>query len=223
MGYLPYYLVWAVAAYVLQHPLLLVAGVVVFLLRRKLPNVYLWAKHARHVKRLKAEIAHNADNVTARRDLAKIWLEKKRPRRALPLVLEARRREPDSVELAFLHGKALLEAGRPEEALGPLVEAAHRDERFQYGDAYLVAGRSLYALGRNAEAEDAFARYAGINSSSVEGRVRLACARRALRDVAGARQAMRDAVDTFRHLPRFRRRPELWWYLRARLMSLGLA
>jgi tetratricopeptide (TPR) repeat protein len=223
MGYLLYYLVPMVAAYALRYPWLLLGAAGLFVLRRWLPDPYLWLKHARRVRSLKAQIAENADNVTARRDLAKVWLEKRRPRRALKLLEEARRRDGGNVELMFLQGKALLLSGRAEEALPPLVEAAHTNERFQYGDAYLVAGRALYVLGRNAEAEDAFARYVSINSSTVEGRVRLACARRELRDADGARATTREALETFAHLPRFRRRQELMWYLRARLMTVGLA
>jgi tetratricopeptide (TPR) repeat protein len=223
MGYLPYYLFSIVAAYALRYPYLLLAGAAVFVLKRWLPDPYLFLKHAGKVRSLKSQISQNAENVIARRDLAKIWLEKRRPRRALKLLEEARKRDGESEELAFLQGKALLLSGQPEAALGPLVEAASKNERFQYGDAYLIAGRALYALDRNAEAEDAFARYVAINSSSVEGRVRLACARRADRDVAGAKQATREALETFSHVPRFRQRKELVWYLRARLMTFGLA
>jgi tetratricopeptide (TPR) repeat protein len=223
MGYLPYYLFSIVAAYALQHPALLLIAVAAFVFRRWLPDPYLFLKHAGKVRALKAQIAQNADNVTARRDLAKIWLEKKRPRRALKLLEEARRRDGQNGELAFLQGKALVMAGRDEQALAPLVESAQMNEKLYYGDAYLLAGRALYRLGRHAEAEDAFGRYVAINSSSVEGRVRLACARRELRDSDGAKQAMRDALDTFSHVPRFRQRAELLWYLRARLMTVGLA
>jgi tetratricopeptide (TPR) repeat protein len=223
MGYLPYYLFSLVAAYALQHPALLLIAVAAFVFRRWLPDPYLFLKHAGKVRALKAQIAQNADNVTARRDLAKIWLEKKRPRRALKLLEEARRRDGQNAELAFLQGKALVMAGRDEPALEPLVESAHANEKLYYGEAYLLAGRALYRLGRHAEAEDSFSRYVAINSSSVEGRVRLACARRELRDSDGAKQAMRDALETFSHVPRFRQRAELVWYLRARLMTVGLA
>ncbi len=223
MGYLPYYLIWIVAGFALRYPYLLAGALIVFLLRPWIPDPYLFLKHLRRVRMLKAQIAQNPDNATARRDLAKIWLEKRRPRRAIKLIEEARRRDPESEELLFLLGKALLLAGRPADALAPLVEAATKNERFQYGEAYLVAGRALYALNRCAEAEDAFARYVAINSSSVEGRVRLACARRELRDREGAKQATREALETFAHVPRFRQRAELLWYLRARLMTVGLA
>jgi len=81
----------------------------------------------------------------------------------------------------------------------------------------------LRKLGRFAEAEDAFARYLGINSSSVEGHVLLACVKRDLKDAAGAKAATREALATFAEAPRFRRRAELKWYVRARLMTVGLA
>ena len=223
MGYLAYYLFFFVASRALRHPWLLAAVVVVWLCRRWLPDPYLYFKHAGHVRRLKGEIAHNAENVTARRDLAKIWLAKRRPRRAVVLLEEARLRARDAAELPLLRGTALNGAGRAEEALPLLVEAADKSERQMYGEAYLVAGKALRTLGRFAEAEDAFARYLAINSSSVEGRVLLACVRRELKDAAGAKAATREALDTFAAVPRFQRRAELKWYVRARLMTLGLA
>jgi len=223
MGYLAYYAVLFGASYALRYPYLLAAVVVVWVCRRWLPDPYLFFKHAGHVRKLKAEIAHNAQNVTARRDLAKIWLTKRRPRRAIKLLEEARRRDHESAELPFLLGKALYEAGRAEESLPLLVEAAQKSERQMYGEAYLVAGKALRKLGRFAEAEDAFARYGAINSSSVEGRVLLACVKRELKDGAGAKAATREALDTFAAVPGFRRRAELKWYLRARLMTVGLA
>jgi tetratricopeptide (TPR) repeat protein len=223
MGYLAYYLFLFGASWALRYPYLLLAAVAVWLFRRWLPDPYLFFKHAGHVRRLHAQIKQNADNVTARRDLAKVWIEKKRPRRAIPLLQEARRRDHESAELPFLLGKALLMAGRSEESLPLLVEAAGRNEKQSYGEAYLVAGKALAKLGRWAEAEDAFARYLSINTSSVEGRVLLACVRRELKDAAGAKQAMREALETFSQVPRFRRRAELKWYLRARLMTFGLA
>ena len=223
MGYLAYYLFVFGASYLLRYPYLLAAAVVVWLLRRRLPDPYLFFKHAGHVRRLKAEIAHNAENVTARRDLAKIWLAKNRPRRAIALLEAARKRDRESAELPLLLGKALLAAGRADESLPLLVEAAEKNERQMYGEAFLVAGKALRKLGRFAEAEDAFARYGAINSSSVEGRVLLACVKRELKDAPGAKAATREALDTFAHVPRFRRRAELVWYVRARLMTVGLA
>jgi predicted Zn-dependent protease len=228
MGYVPYILLfWAFqyfAGYAANYPLLIVGVAVVWLARRMrwLPDPYLWVKHARNVGKLKSQIRQNADNVTARRDLARIWLEKKRPRRAIVLLDEARRREPDSHELAFLLGKAKLMAGKAEESLPFLVDSAQKNGKYHYGEAYLLAGRALLNLRRDAEAEDALDRYVAINASSVEGRVLLAMARREQGDKQGTTAALREALDTFGHIPGFRRRAELRWWLRANLMRVGL-
>jgi tetratricopeptide (TPR) repeat protein len=172
---------------------------------------------------LQAEIADNADNVTARRDLALIWLARRRPERAIELLEAALQGDRDSPELLFLLGKALFMAGRAAESLPLLVAAARQNERLRYGECYLVAGKALRELGRFDEAEDALERYLAINSSSVEGRVLLACTRRARQDHDGAARATREALDTFAQVPRFRRRAEWRWYVRARLMSWSLA
>ena len=140
----------------------------------------------------------------------------------MPLLEEARRREPDSAELAFLLGKAHLMSGNANQSIDYIVESAHKNERFHYGEAYLLAGRALLQLDRAPEAEDALSRYVAINKSSVEGRVLLAMARREQRDKSGADAAMREALETFSQVPRFRRRAELRWWLRANLMRVGL-
>lgn len=155
--------------------------------------------------------------MTARRDLALLWIERKRPKRAIPLLEEARRREQDSAELDFLFGLALSRAGRHEAALPHFISAQTREPKLRYGEIYLGAAIALTALGRSAEAEDALLRFVKINASSVEGWVRLARLRRLQGDAAGARAALTAAGEAFEQSPRFRRRKELGWYLRAQI------
>src|SRR6478609_4255766 len=126
MGYWTYYLALFGLSYALRYPWLAAVAVLVWLARRWIPDPYLFFRHAGHVHRLRREIRANRDNVTARRDLARIWLAKGRPRRAIPLVDEARVRDPQSAELLLLAGTARLEAGRAAEALPLLIEAATR-------------------------------------------------------------------------------------------------
>lgn len=221
MGYLQYYFLILALQYVtglgISYWQLGAAAVAAWLLRRWLPDPYLYFRFAACVRSLRTQIAANPDNATARRDLARIHLARRRPSRAIPLLEEARRRDPESAELAYLLGCALLAANRPSEALAPLVEAAGRDEKLLRGEVYLAAARALEELGRAGEAEDALLRYLALNSSTVEGRVRLSRVRRRQGNSAGAAEARRDALHTFAALPRFRRRAELRWYLLARL------
>jgi tetratricopeptide (TPR) repeat protein len=215
MGYWAYYLLWFGAAYALQYPWLIAGAVAFFLLRRFIPDPIVLLRTLGHVRRLRAQIAANPANVTARRDLAWLYLERLRPRAALSLLDEALRRTPREAELLFLQGVARHRVGRHDAALEPLVLAVDLDPRVRFGEPYLVAGDALSALGRVEEAVDAYERYVGVNSSSIEGHFKLARARKAAGDTAGAREALDEARDTFRQLPGYRRRKELGWWLRA--------
>src|SRR5262249_58834462 len=100
-----YYVFWllvpALASFVLAFPALLLAVPAALVFRRWLPDPWLALRYARRVRSLEADVRANPANASARRDLAVIWLDKRRPRRALPLVEEAQRREPGSLGLHY--------------------------------------------------------------------------------------------------------------------------
>ncbi|MFT3775629.1 MAG: hypothetical protein QM820_60555 [Minicystis sp.] len=91
MGYWTYYLAMTLLSYAMNDPRILAGIVVFFVLRPFLPDPVLLARTFSRIRVLDAQIAANPANVTARRDLALIWLERMRPRRALEL---ARRGAP---------------------------------------------------------------------------------------------------------------------------------
>ena len=206
--------------FIFEHPLVVATLVGVYLLRHRFPSPVMYLRTARHVARLKREVAANADNVTARRDLAQVWLQRRRPKRAEQLLVEARRRDPEMAELAYLLALAKVARGDHDSAIELCIEAAAREPKLRYGDVYRVAAIALMAADRLPEAEDALLRLLAINSSSVEGWVRLARVRRKLGDAAGGKVALDGAVEAFQHSPRFRKRAELGWYARARWVKL---
>ena len=215
MGYWTYYLAWIAFTYAVHRPWMLVGALVFFVLRPFIPDPFVLAGTWGRIRTLDAQIAANPANVTARRDLAVLWLARLRPRRALALLDEARRRSPDDAELLYLTGVARARSGDAEGALEPLVKAVEIDPRVRFGEPYLVAAEALLTLGRLEEAEDALDRYVSSNSSSLQGYVRLAQVRKGRGDAEGARQAIREALDTWSQLPRYRRRIELGWWARA--------
>src|ERR1700733_14138451 len=121
MGYWTYYLAWTLLSYAVHQPWMLAGVVVFFVLRPFVPDPWVLARTWGRIRSLEAQIAANPANVTARRDLAVIWLERMRPRRALALLDEARRRDPGDAELLYLTGLARLRCGDAEGALEPLV------------------------------------------------------------------------------------------------------
>ena len=219
-GWGSYYLFWIVApallAVVSSHPAFLIVIVVGLVARRWLPDPILFLKHQARVRSLQVDIdSQRRRTSTARRDLAKIWLEKHRPRRALPLLEQAIARDPRFIELLYLSGVSHLLAGQPRQAVEALVTVTHREPNFQYGEAYLRAADALMALGRWDDADDALERYVKINSSSVEARYKRVRVCKARNDADGEQTAKADLRHVWRTLPGYQRRKQLGWYLRS--------
>jgi len=218
-GWGSYYLIWLVAptviAIVSANPILLVVVVIGVVARRWLPDPYLFLKYAARIRSLDASVRANPENVTARRDLAVIWLAKRRPRKALPLVEQALARDPDSTELRYIQGSCQLALGESQRAVDSFIAVLHREPKFRYGDPYLRAADALLALERWEDAQDGLEQFLKINRSSLEGYVKLATARRRRGDREGSIGALDEAKKTYRELPGFQRRRQLGWFLRA--------
>lgn len=220
MGYFIYYLAFMLAAYVLHRPPLMLGIVVFFLLRPFLPDPVVLLRTWGRIRALTRQVETNPANVTARRDLAMLWIERLRPGRALELLIEADRRDPNNAEILYLMGVARFRSGDPEGALAPLVRAVDIDPRVRFGEPYLVAGQALMALRRHEEAEDALDRYVGTNSSSVQGYYLLGKAHSERGDREGGSKAFAEARATFWQLPGFKKRGQTGWWLRSVLASL---
>lgn len=232
MGYLLYYLLPFVLAYATQHPAVAGLAIVVWLVRGFLPDPVLLLRAFRRISKLKSDIALNPANMVATRDLARAYLDMKRPKKAVALLEQTRERmaestrhplgSRDDAELLHLIGLARFRAGDPARAIDALVAAVAIAPDLAYGDPYLVAGEALAKLKRWDEAEDAFERFVETNHSSVAGWVNLARVRAKKNDAAGAKEAIGKAKSTWAGLPSFKRRHEWGWWLAALVSPLWL-
>lgn len=218
-GWASWYLLWLVVpiviAIVTAHPLVLVIAVAALLARPWLPDPIQWLRHARRAAALEAQVRLNPANAVARRELAMIWIDRRRPARALPHLAAAREREPDDLELRLLEGQAQHLARAHAEAAATCLAIAERDPKFRYGAPWMIRAEALAALRRWPEAEAALRRFQQINSSSLESHVRLAQARTEQGARDDARRERQAARALYGELPRFQRRHQRWWYLRA--------
>jgi tetratricopeptide (TPR) repeat protein len=217
VGYWTYYLALFAISYVARFPWLLLGAAAFFALRKVLPDPFVLLRTAGRIGALKAQVSANPANVTARRELAMIYLERLRPGAALELLKQARERDPKNAELAYLIGLAHLRSGDAEGALAPLVESIELDPRVRFGEPYLSAAQALLKLGRLDEAEDALERYTDANSSSMEGQFRLVILRYERGERDAARATLRETLDTWRQLPGYQKRRQLRWWFRAQL------
>jgi tetratricopeptide (TPR) repeat protein len=216
-GYLLYYLFPILLSIVMARPIVLVGVAIFFVLHPFLPDPVVWASTGRRMRGLEAQVESNPSNVTARKELAQIYLQRLRPAKAVAVLEAALALDPNDPDLSFLMGLTRFRSGEYEAALPHLVKAVELEPRLRFGDPYLVAAEALIALERFEEAEDALDRFLLANSSSVQGFVMLARVRRARGDHEGAAAAIDEALATWAQIPGYRRRKELIWYLRARL------
>jgi tetratricopeptide (TPR) repeat protein len=219
VGYFAYYLVWIGLSFALRYPALAVFALAFWFLRDRLPDPVKWARGYSLARKLEQQVALNPANVTARRDLARTYLEGFRPGRALEFLNEARARRPDDAELLFLTGLAQARLKRHEEAVKSLISAVQMDGNVGREELYLRAGDSLVALERYPDARDAFEHATEANSSTLEGFVKLARVFKKLGMREEATRAIDEAQKTYRTLPGYMRRRQLGWFLRAKIES----
>lgn len=215
MGYLGYYMAWMALSYAIRQPWLLAGLVGVWLLRGVLPPPGALFGALGRAGRLREQVRLNRANITARRDLATLYLSLLRPRRALGLLQEGLQLSPEDPELLYLHGLALHRAGDHERALAQLLAALERDQRLRHGHPYFVAGDALLAMKRWDDAADAFERYLDFNGSDVAAHARLARAHAGAGDAAAAKKSLLDGLSTWHGLPGALKRRQLGAYFGA--------
>jgi tetratricopeptide (TPR) repeat protein len=225
MGYWTYYLLTIALAYGTQHPALAGLVLVFYVARPYLPDPVLWLRTWGRIRALESEIALNPSNMIATRDLARLHLERRRPKKAIALLEKTRQRMAESTrhpqgslddaELLYALGDAKLRAGDLEGALAAVVGAVAIAPEVGRGEPFMLATRALMKLRRWEEAEDAVDRYIGQNKSSIEAYVRLAQVRLKQKDEKGSKEALAEARSTWSVLPAFKRRHEWKWWLLA--------
>jgi tetratricopeptide (TPR) repeat protein len=223
-SYFTYYLAWIFLSYALRTPWLLLGVVVLLVLRRFIPGPGPLLRLFGRARSLRGQVEVNRANITARRDLAVIYLDGMRARAAIPLLQEGLALSPNDPELLYLSGLALHRVGRHEEALPALVRAVELDPRVRYGLPYAVAGDALAALKRWDGALDAYERYLADNSSDVSAYTRLARAHARTSDRKAASETLHEGLRTWGVLPGSMKRRQFGSYLAAhwaRVIVLG--
>jgi tetratricopeptide (TPR) repeat protein len=174
-----------------------------------------------------AELANPA-NADARYQLALIWAEGGRPRKAEPLLAEAIRLTHDNPaydgvphRYLRLQGDVLLALGRPAEAAEAYLASLKRPSELGYGDSYFGLGRAFQMQGRAEEALGWFQQAHRENGSRLETYFRMAQLAGALGRAGEERAAIDEFHATVRHLPRDTRERRLYWRIRFALRAIA--
>jgi tetratricopeptide (TPR) repeat protein len=222
VGYLGYYAAWVLLSYGLRQPWLLAGILVLWLSRGFVPTPGALFGGLGKVRRLRQQVELNRANVTARRDLATIYLNLLKPQRAFDLLEEGLALSPGDPELTYLSAVALHKLGRYEEALARLLAAIEKDSRLRQGHPYFVAGETLLALGRFDDAVDAFERYLDFNSSDVAAHTLLARAFAGAKNDSEAKRWLAAGIKTWYGLPGAHKRKQFGAYCAAQWAKISV-
>jgi predicted Zn-dependent protease len=167
------------------------------------------------IRELDRSVRTNPHDATARADLGRLLVEAGQPGRARPHLEAAYARAPEVTETAYYLGAARLRLGDEAHGRSLIEQALLRDPRLGYGEPHLRLADYYLEHGQPAEAVTHLERFTEMHASSVEGRYKLARAYLATKQPERAREALDQGLQAYRGAPRFKRREERLWRLRA--------
>lgn len=180
------------------------------------PSISKPFKRSRSISRLRQQLSVNPFDVSSKRELARLLLERKKFREAYDLLQEAKSASETSAEFWDDLGTAALGLGRIEEGEEQILHALSLNDRVKYGQPYL----HLASAFREKDPQKALhyaAKFGEIQSSSSEAYYLLGSLYQSLGSKEEARQAFNESIAVYRSLPKYKKRQERQWALRSLL------
>lgn len=178
-------------------------------------------RRSRNIARLRQQLAVNHFDISSKRELARLMLERKRFLEAYDLLQEAKSSSESSAEFWDDLGTASLGLGHLEEGEEQILRALQINERVKYGQPYLHLASALKDKDPQKALEYA-ARFREIQSSSSEAYYLLGTLYHSLGSKEEARKAFDESIAVYRTLPKYKRRQERKWALRSYVKRMGL-
>ncbi|WP_199624514.1 tetratricopeptide repeat protein [Paenibacillus alkalitolerans] len=179
-----------------------------------LPSVTRPFKLSRRLARAKQDIRLRPFDVSAKQEAARILMEKRRYREALPLLKDIAPQMDDSAEVICDLGICELKAGNVSDGERQLMRALEINPRVRYGEPYLRLAEALAGT-QSGKALEALEQIRGLHSSSCELYYRLGRLYERLGEKQQAREAYKEAAEVYRTLPKYKRKTERRWALLA--------
>ena len=158
----------------------------------------------------------NPHNTSAKLELARNLLQRKKYQEALPYLQQALPVMEDSADVHYEIGLIYLKLGDLGKGESYMLKAVELNPRVKYGEAYLRLGEALAPIAPD-RAVQFIEQFRDLHSSSVEAYYRLGLLYQQLGRGEEAKRTFREALDIYRGLPRYSRRQQRRWALLARL------
>ncbi|WP_411349688.1 tetratricopeptide repeat protein [Paenibacillus sp. WLX2291] len=202
---------------------LLVMLAIIYVLDRRFvgifPSFVKPLKRMSRIRALRRQAANSPSDMSARYDLARLLLERRRYGEARQWLEQIGHAYEDSAEYWDDLGTTLLHTGEPATGEQYILKALEWNPRVKYGEPYLRLA-SYYARHDQQKALQVLERFREIQSSSCRAYYMLGQLERALGHQQEAKQSFREAVNVYRSLPKYKKRSERGWAIRSWLRSL---
>lgn len=199
---------------------ILILLVILYVLDRRyvgiMPNIWKPFQLRRRATRLRADLYANPHNTSAKLDLARILIDRKKYQEALPYLEQTLPIMQESADVHYEIGLCHLKLGHVTEGESFMLKAIDLNPRVKYGEAYLRLGEALAPLAPERAAQF-IEHFRDLHSSSVEAYYRLGQLYQQMGRQYDAKSAYHEALDIYRGLPRYSRRQQRRWAWLARM------
>lgn len=168
------------------------------------------------ISNLEKQLTMNPHDMPARYELAQAYMERRRYTKALELLEGLPPSMKESAEVVYDTGACKLALGQLETGEGQILEAISMNGDLRYGEPYLKLATALAPVNPK-KALEYLQEFQFKNFSSCESYYRLALLQTQFGDKTKAKQALKQCIEIYRSLPRFRKKVERRWAVRARL------
>ncbi|GGA47796.1 hypothetical protein GCM10007416_21200 [Kroppenstedtia guangzhouensis] len=198
---------------------LLILLVIVYFLDRRFvglfPSVTRPFRRNNQLRKLRHSLQLNPHNTSDKRELARLLMEKKRFRQALPYLEEVLKVIPESAEIRAEIGLCHLKLGDLEQGERMMLDALELDPRVHYGEPHLRLGEAFRSSDQKKSLHH-LEKFQEIQSSSSEAHYRLGRLYAQMDRRQESKEAFREAIAIYHSLPKYKKRTERPWALRSR-------
>jgi tetratricopeptide (TPR) repeat protein len=171
------------------------------------------------IKRLRQQVAMNPNDLPAKHELARLLIERKRYAEAKAWLMPLQDALENSAEFWDDLSASLFHLGEVEAAEAAAGNALSINPRVKYGTPYLRLA-SMHAKSDPQKAIGYLQSFRAIHSSSIEAYYRLAELYALLGQRDEAKRMLAECGAIYRSLPRYKKRQERKWALRAWFKSM---
>lgn len=197
---------------------LIVLLVILYFLDRRyvgiFPSITRPFRRSRQISRLRTTISLNPNDVSAKFELARLLVERKRYSESKDLLLQIADRYEQSAEYWVELGYVNLKLGLMPEGEAQMLQGLEINRRARYGQPYLQLAESFRGVDQD-KALFYVSQFQEIQSSSSEAYYLAGSMYKALGRNEDAKRAFEESTAIYRTLPKYKKRQERGWALRS--------